>query len=296
MTHAPILLFVYRRPDHTRLVLEALRRNPEAASSELFIFSDGPKSEEVRPSVDAVRELCRKAEGFGKVVLVERPANWGLAKSVIAGVTEICAAKGRVIVVEDDLIVSPHFLAYMNEALDRYAADKRVMQISAHMFPVPWTAPHDAAFLPMTTSWGWGTWQRAWAAFDPEMGHYPQLAADRGLQRAFDLDESYPYFRMLQDQLGGKVDSWAIRWWLSVFREGGAVLFPRRSLVKNIGFDGSGTHCGRGVAFDSEMNDVAVQDFPVYSLDLIQLKQIKDYLARSFQRRSLLQRLKEWFT
>lgn len=296
MSHAPILLFVYRRPDHTRLVLEALRRNPEAASSELFIYSDGPKNREVGPLVDAVRELCRNTKGFARITLIERSANWGLGKSVIAGVTEVCAAKGRVIVLEDDIIVSPHFLAYMNEALDRYAAEERVMQISAHLFPVPWAAPHDAAFLPMTDCLGWGTWQRAWAAFDPEIGGYPQLAADRSLQRTFDLDGSYPYFRMLQQQREGKVDSWAIRWWLSVFHEGGATLFPAKSLVHNIGFDGTGTNgvpAGTNTSIDESF---IVKDYPAYSLDLIQFKQIKNYLARSFQRRSLLHRLKEWFT
>ncbi len=242
MTPAPILLFVYRRPDHARQVLEALRRSPEAASSELFIYSDGPKTPEVGPSVEAVRELCRNIQGFAKVTLVERSTNWGLAKSIIAGVTEVCAAKGRVIVLEDDIVVSPHFLAYMNEALDRYAADEGVMQISGHLFQVPWTAPQDAAFLPLTDCLGWATWQRAWSKFDSEMRGYPQLIADRRLRKAFDLDGSFPFFRMLKEQQKGKVDSWAVRFYLYVFINKGRVLFPAKSLVHNIGFDGTGTN------------------------------------------------------
>jgi hypothetical protein len=211
--------------------------------------------------------------------LIERPTNWGLARSVIAGVSEVCESHGRVIVLEDDLVVSRYFLDYMNDALNRYESEERVMQISAHMFPVPPAGKSDAAFLPMTTSWGWATWQRAWKIFDPHMRGFNQLAADPRMRKAFDLDGSYPYFRMLQAQRDGGVDSWAIRWWLTVFIEGATSLFPAQSLVQNIGFDGSGTHCGTAEGPEFRIGDFRVLVYPDFEIDLIQFGRVKSFLA-----------------
>lgn len=263
MIRAPIALFVFRRPDHTRRVLEALKRNPEARQTDLHLFSDGPRDARDADAVAEVRRLCRSVEGFANVRLVERDANWGLAKSVIAGVSEICEKYGHIIVLEDDLVVSPHFLAYMNEGLRRYAESELVMQISGYMPPVAWEGADDAAFLPMTTSWGWATWQRAWARFDPAMSGYTRLKKDPQLCRAFDLDGAFPYFRMLKAQKQGQVDSWAIRWYLSVFLKSGLVLFPRQSQVENIGFDGTGTHCRETEIEPHAGKDFFVSRYPI---------------------------------
>jgi hypothetical protein len=275
-------------------VLESLLRNPEAASSELFVFSDGPRNADDVASVEAVRKIARSIQGFAKVNLIERPENWGLAKSVIGGVTEICGSHGTVIVLEDDLVVSPHLLAYLNEALKKYSDEERVMQVSGHMFPVRWTSNDDAAFLPMTTSWGWATWQRAWAKFRPDLDG-TLLLASPDAQKAFDLDGSYPYFNMLLAQRQGKVDSWAIRWWLSVFLEQGKTLFPAQSLVQNIGFDGTGTHCGVEHSSPVGWTDFHVQKFPGFQIDLLQFAQVKSYLAERNRPHGLLSKLKGLF-
>jgi GT2 family glycosyltransferase len=206
-------------------------------------------------------------EGFARVTLVERPDNWGLARSVIAGVTEICASRGRVIVLEDDLILSPHFLAYMNEALDLYAEDPRVYQVSGYQFPIPPVGKHDAAFQSFISSWGWATWQQAWAHFDPHMTGFARLQADRNLRKSFDLDWAYPFFRMLEHQRQGYVDSWAIRWYLSVFLRGGLTLFPARTLVANGGRDGTGTHESEGGTLDFLDFSYRVKDFP-YAIEM----------------------------
>lgn len=249
MICAPIALFVYSRPDHTRRAVEALKRNELAADSELTIFSDGPKSGAQIESVNEVRRYIRGITGFKSVTVVERPQNLGLARSVIDGVTSLVNEHGRVIVLEDDLLTSPYFLTYMNEALEKYKNSEQVMQISGYMFPVEIGTNKDALFLPFTTSWGWATWRRAWQHFDASAGGYANLKNDRAKRMAFDLEDSYPYFKMLESQLRGEIDSWAIRWWLSVFLCNGLVLYPCQSLVENIGFDGSGTHrvkCGYG--------------------------------------------------
>ena len=246
MTRAPIALFAYNRPEHTRQAVEALRRNRLASSSELHVFSDGPRTPEAAPRVREVRSYLRTIDGFASVKLHEREQNFGLAASVIDGVTRLCGVAGRVIVVEDDLLVAPGFLSYMNAALDRYGDEARVMQVSGYMFPVDMGAATDSFFLPFTTSWGWATWARAWAAFDPLMRGLEALSRQRALKDAFNLGGAYDYYGMLRRQQRGEVDSWAIRWYFSVFMRNGLTLYPARTLVQNIGFDGSGTHCRAG--------------------------------------------------
>ena len=242
MAYAPIALFTFKRPAHTLRTLRALDLNPEFRHSALHIFCDASRRPDEDDAVGATRQIVRGWAHPHKTVH-EAPANRGLAASIIGGVTALCADHGRVIVVEDDLVVAPVFLDFLNRALDTYADDPRVMQVSGHMFPVELDAGgHDAVFLPFTTSWGWATWQRAWASFDPDMKGYEELAADRSMRKRFDLENAYPYFAMLKKQKAGKIDSWAIRWYLSVFMREGLVLYPRRSLVSNEGFDGSGTH------------------------------------------------------
>lgn len=250
----PIALFVYNRPMHTRQTVEALKKNELSISSDLYIFSDAAKSEIQVEAVREVRYYIRKIDGFNSVTIVERESNFGLASSIIDGVTSVVNKYGRIIVIEDDLITSPYFLEYMNRALEKFSNDEQVMQISGYMFPGETKTVEDSFFLPITTSWGWGTWQRAWKHFDPDARGYEELKKYRSRRQAFDLDGSYPYFKMLELQLHGKVDSWAIRWWLSVFLRNGLVLYPRHSLVDNIGFDGSGTHGDKqGVLLNRDM-------------------------------------------
>ncbi len=247
MPNAPVVAFAYRRPDHVRRTLESLFANPEALASPLFVFCDGPRKESDAPAVKQTRATVRatvRKYGHSNATIVERERNLGLANSIIDGVGRLCAEFGRAIVVEDDLILAPMFLAFLNDALDRYQRDNRVFQISGHMFPVEIASKTDSFFLPFTTSWGWATWARAWRHFDPNATGLTGLRTDRALRRRFDLDASYPYFAMAERQARGEIDSWAIRWYLSVFIRGGLTLHPRRTLVTNIGFDGSGEHCG----------------------------------------------------
>ncbi len=263
MTPAPIALFVYNRPEHTRQTVEALRANPLATSSELHVFSDGPKSAETTRKVEEVRAYARTIDGFKTVAVHERARNFGLAASVIDGVTSLCDAAGKIVIVEDDLLVAPRFLDYMNAALHCYRGEYEVMQVSGYMFPVDMGAGTDSMFLPFTTSWGWATWARAWREFDPVMRGLEVLARDGRQRKAFNLDGAYDYYGMLQRQRRGDVDSWAIRWYLSVFMKGGLTLFPARTLVRNIGFDGSGTHCGAGdFGQGTALPDFEVGSFP----------------------------------
>jgi hypothetical protein len=244
MSLAPIALFTYNRPDHTERAIGALLRNPEASSSALYVFSDGPKREAERRAVDEVRAYVRGLRGFASVDLIERDQNLGAAASFMRGVPYLTERFGRIIVVEDDLVVSPFFLRFMNDALDRYASSDEVMQVSGFQYPVAFPDDVESLFLPFTTSWGWATWARSWRYFDAGAVDFDKLKADRDARFRFNLHGVIDYVDMMEQALAGKIDAWDIHWYFSVFKRNGLVLYPARSLVGNFGFDGSGTHCG----------------------------------------------------
>lgn len=291
---APIAFFAYKRPEHTRQSLESLAKNHSAESSELFIFCDGSKKSEDNEVVQKVRQIVKSQKWCGQVHIIEREQNIGLAKSIIHGVTELCSKYGRVIVLEDDLILSPFFLEYMNKALELYEKKSSVIQISGHMFPAKLTSVNDAVFLPFTTSWGWATWERAWKHFDAEMSGYILLKNNRKLKYKFNLDDSYPYFEMLEQQINGHIDSWAIRWYLSTFTINGITLYPIYTLVKNIGFDGSGTHCGVSLNLGNEIYQDRILSMPInVQSDSKAANIIFAYLRNLKQSLNLLQRIKQ---
>jgi hypothetical protein len=239
---APIALFVYRRTHTLGQMLDALERCPEFAESKVYVFSDGPKTAEVADDVANARRFLRQRLR-PNMTLIESVINVGCDNSIIQGVNSLCAEHGRVIVIEDDLIVSPVILTWFNAALDRYAAEPRVMQVSGHMFDTPRLRGLSAGlFLPFTTSWGWATWQRAWDQFEPDVVDWERIVLSKDVRRRFDLGGRYPYFRMLHKQILGQLDLWDIRWYWSVFRRDGVCLFPPESLVVNIGADSYATH------------------------------------------------------
>ncbi len=260
MKLAPIAFFAFKRPDHTLRALTALSQCDLASESTLYVFCDGERTPDDHEQVEKVRAVVGSRKWCGVVHPVVREKNFGLAESVISGVTSVVRSHGRVVVLEDDLLVSPFFLRYMNDALDLYEDEGRVMQVSGYMFDINYRADTDAAFLPFTTSWGWGTWKRAWEMFDPSMEGYGLLKREKGLRKRFNLDGAYDFFGMLKLQKEGKVDSWAIRWYLNVFLSNGLVLYPEKTLVENIGWDGSGVHCG-----DSGVKKKIDSDFKVYA-------------------------------
>jgi Glycosyl transferase family 2 len=262
----PIALFVFKRPDHALRTLQSLAANPEFRDLPLFVFCDDARRDDEREAVEATRRIIREFDHPQKTV-VERIGNKGLAGSIIEGVGDLCAKFGRVIVLEDDLLLSEAFLRYMLAALDRYENAPQVMQVSGHAFPVSSFQQSDPVlFLPFISSWGWATWARAWEAFDPKAADWQKLISDWSLSRRFDIDGAYPYSAMLASQMQGRIDSWAIRWNWSVFRRNGLVIYPPVSLVTNIGFDGSGTHRSTNSNFEvqavSAARDLVFTDPP----------------------------------
>ena len=212
-----------------------------ARESELIIFSDGPRSESDKEEVDSVREYIRTVTGFKKVDIVEREINAGLAPSIITGVTEIVNNYGRVIVLEDDLVTSQFFLRYMNDALEFYKDEERVISIHGYLYPLGSALP-ETFFLRGADCWGWATWKRGWDLFEPDGLKLLAELKERKLVKQFDLNGAHAYTRMLKWQARGSLDSWAIRWHASAFLLDKLTLYPGVSLINNIGFDTSGTH------------------------------------------------------
>ena len=252
---APIALFIYKRPVHLRATLASLAACPEASQSALHVFADAAKLPEHAEAVAEARAVARAATGFSSVAIVEREENWGLARSITHGVADMCQRFGRVIVVEDDLIVGRHFLRFLNAGLDRYAGDERVMQVSGYAYPIEANADRKAGFLPMVSCWGWATWERAWAQFDPTMSAFAGIERDANARHRFNLDGAYDYWGMAQDQRRGIVDSWGIRWQMSLFARNGLALYPPVSLVENAGVDATGTHGSGQKAFQRKIAD-----------------------------------------
>lgn len=254
---APITLFVYNRSDHTRRTIDALKQNKLAQESDLVIFSDAPKIEAHADKVREVRQYIHQIDGFKSVTIVERETNFGLAKSIIDGVTAIVNKHGRIIVLEDDMVTSPYFLTYMNEALGKYAEDDRVISIHGYVYPVKESLP-ETFFLPGADCWGWATWQRGWQLFNSDGQYLLDELRHRKLASAFDYNGAYPYSKMLEGQINGTNDSWAVRWYASAFLAGKLTLYSGRSLVHNIGNDNSGTHCGDTEGFNSELSQTPI--------------------------------------
>lgn len=260
---APIALFIFNRPAHTQRVIESLQACKGFAESPVYVFADGPRRPEEAPIIRETRAVARSLLG-DHAIFFERDSNLGVDSSVINGVTQLCGQYGKVVVVEDDLVVSTKFLEFLNMGLELYQDETRVMQIVGNMFDVPQLHEHrQAIFLPMTNSSGWATWKRAWDQFDPTATGWRQRLADDRERRRFDLDGHYKFRDMLSHQMRRRVPAWDIRWYYSVFARGGLVLYPPRTLVFNIGFDGTGTHDRFSLPVrQAQIDQSAAFDFP----------------------------------
>lgn len=261
MEYAPIALFVYNRPWHTRQTVEALIRNTFAKESALYIFSDAPANDAAMPGVNQVRDYLKTISGFKAITIIERKQNFGLAKSIISGVTEVVNKHDKIVVLEDDLVTSPYFLKFMNDGLCVYEHLDDVASIHGYVYPIDGLP--ETFFLRGADCWGWGTWKDRWTLFESDGTKLMAELNLRNLTRRFDFNGTYPFARMLAKQIAGKNDSWAIRWHASAFLKDKFTLYLGRSLVQNIGVDGSGTHCGGMDEFTTVMAAVPVRVEPI---------------------------------
>lgn len=244
---APVILFVYCRLEHTKKTLEALEKNELVEETDLFIYSDNAKNEDIQERVDAVRNYIdeyEKRSSFKNVIIIKADKNKGLANSIIDGVNDIINKYEKAIIVEDDLITSTDFLKYMNGALDFYENNLQIGSISAYTYKVESLKGYskDVYITNKGDCWGWGTWKDRWNNVDWDVSDYSVFLKDRNKRKQFDeLERGLTH--MLDMQMAGKLDSWAIRWVYSLFTRGLRTVYPTCSKAANIGVDGSGTHC-----------------------------------------------------
>jgi len=243
MKLSPIVLTTYKRLDTLKKTVESLSENELAKSSDLIVYSDGPKSSNDEPFINEVRAYLKTISGFNSVSIHESPVNKGLANSIIEGVTDVINQFGRVIVLEDDLIVSQNFLAFMNASLDFYEQNNKVFSISGYGLKValPKNYDSDVYFTPRGLSWGWATWNDRWSAVDWDIKDFEKLKKDRRARQKLARGGT-DLFPMLQKQLENNIDSWAIRWFYSQYKRNQLTVFPVLSKVKNLGFDADATH------------------------------------------------------
>lgn len=242
---APICLFVYNRLDHSKKTIDALKQNLFAQESDLIVYSDAAKTESNAEKVRGVRQYIREIKGFKSISIVERESNFGLANSIIDGVTKIVNEYGRVIILEDDIVTSPNFLKFMNDALDFYENNNKVGSVTGFSLPV--FIPKDYTYQVYLThrhsSWGWGTYKRVWNNIDWNVSDYEDFKKNKVVRSKFNI-AGMDMALMLDKQMRAEINSWSIRFDYHCFKENLYSVSPVLGLVENIGFDGSGVHCG----------------------------------------------------
>lgn len=239
---APIVLFTYNRLWHAQQTIEALQQNNLARESDLVIFSDGAKADHDQEQVDETRRYLETVSGFKKVILIKREKNRGLAENIIDGVTRVVNEYGKVIILEDDIIVHPHFLVFMNHSLEKYRKEPQVHSITgfSHLQDNVMSEPY---FLHLTSSWSWATWEDRWSTYKRDETRLKQFLSTGENRKKFDFNGSFPYSEIAQSYFSGKVQTWALFYHFDMLLKEGLVLYPHVRLVSNIGFDGSGTNC-----------------------------------------------------
>ena len=251
---APIVLFTYNRLWHTQQTINALKKNLLAKDSSLIIYSDGAKSDEDIDKIKILRKYLHEIDGFKTVKIIERSKNLGLADSIITGVTEIVNKYGKVIVLEDDLVTSPYFLKYMNDALILYENEKQVYSVTGYIYNLKRKIPETSLYK-FGESLGWGTWRKAWQKFNPNSAELLEEIIRNNLTHKFNFKGGYEFTSILIQQMTGEVNSWAIRWIATIFLNNGLLLVPCKALLEHIGNDFSGTHCDTTNIYDVELLD-----------------------------------------
>lgn len=251
---APVVVFSYNRLSHLTNTINSLKQNTLSSQTDLIIYSDGPSSEKQTPLVNGVRSYIKSINGFSSIKIVERPYNFGLANNIISGVSEVLEEYDKLIVLEDDLVLSPYFLNYMNDGLNIYADSFDVASIHGYVYPVRETLP-ETFFLKGADCLGWATWKRAWNYFEIDGGKLYEKLLQTKDKYKFDFEGAYPYTKMLLQQSEGKNSSWAVRWYASAFLNDQYTLYPGKSLVYHAGGDGTGMNTGIDWLLDVELTN-----------------------------------------
>lgn len=243
---SPICLFVYKRYETTKLMLESLLACPECKDSELYVFMDEARNDDEARAVERVRQLFDNLQGFRKVNLFPARMNKGMANSVIGGVTKVLQEHDDIIVLEDDLVVSPDFLQFMNAALKTYKDRSDIWSISGYtprLQELEGDGRNGVFVVPRAQCWGWATWSDRWETVDWEVSDFSRLAQSKELRKEFDKGGN-DLFRTLEMERRERIESWAVRWAYAAAKQSRWTVNPMQSKVQNIGLKSSESHVG----------------------------------------------------
>jgi GT2 family glycosyltransferase len=287
--YAPVVLFTYKRPIHTKMVLDALSNCDWIQETDVIIYVDGLKqtaTQEDKDKIEQTRQVLleyKKSHNFKSLEVHLSDENRGIAYSVKKGAAKELEKYGKIIIMEDDIVPQKGFVKYMNEALDKYENEDTVWGISASAFPLynENAVKTETFFLPVNSSWGWATWKRTWNKIDFDIEHiFEKFNQNSITQKEYNFG-SYYYYQILEAQKDKKIDSWATFFMATMFLEKGWFLFPKKSLVQNTGFDATGTHCTKEDLFFN----TAVTDFvEVSTIPLLIENEGKKQTERAFQK------------
>jgi hypothetical protein len=245
MNLAPVILFVYNRPEHTLKTLEALQANELSSQTELYVFCDGAKSNATSEQLEKIaqtRQVVRKQKWCANVHIEESTTNKGLAASIISGVSKVIEKHSRAIVLEDDIVTGRYFLTYMNKALDLYKDSPEVWHINAWTNPVKATDPAGTFIYPVMECWGWATWADRWQHYKKDSEYYYKKFTRKDIYH-FNSEGTENRWKQVLRNRSGKLNTWAIFWAATIFEHGGVCVAPQKTLVKNVGMDNSGENC-----------------------------------------------------
>ncbi|MDO6764803.1 glycosyltransferase family 2 protein [Agarivorans sp. 1_MG-2023] len=271
--YAPVVVFVFNRPHHTKKVFEALSQCVNADSTELYIYADDARTQQDSEDVILTRKNIRKVTGFKSVSIFESSKNLGLADSIIRGVTEVVRKHGKIIVLEDDIIVAPNFLTYMNDCLNFYRDKKGVWQVSSYSYAPMVNMVDSKCLLPITNCWGWATWADRWEHFERNP---LELIKSFNKQQCyeFDLQGRFNFWEQVKANYSGRTKTWAVFWYATVFKNGGLTVYPRDVYSENIGFDGSGVHCDASDCLPRNLSNSPVDSYFPYAIDFNVYEQV----------------------
>ena len=291
-TKAPIIFFVYNRADHAKETIQGILTNPEAKDTVLYIFADGPKpnaSEGDKKKIQQVRDYIHTVTGFKDIIIEEAEKNKGLAPSTIYGVSKVLEKHDRMIMIEDDDVPTPYFLAYMNECLEKYKDDKQIWGVSGYLYlkDYPLGENNDDVFLTSrTSSWGWGTWKRCWDKVIWDVEVLKRFFTHKSIEKGFNDYCGIDHSAMMKSLFRGRNSSWAVRFNFATYIYGGLDVRPRTSLINNIGLDGSGTHSGGANTTRQirlKKSAVKIPDHPsfdkIYNTKILKMARPNNYLV-----------------
>lgn len=287
MKLSPIVLFVYNRPWHTGQTLKALSQNDLARESKLYVYADGAKetaSEEDLIKIAEVEQIVKSRHWCGEIEFIKRDKNWGLADNIVDGVTTTVNEYGKVIVLEDDIVTSAGFLKYMNEALELYQDEEKVMHVSGYNFPIG-EKKQGIGFCRIGFCWGWGTWKRAWKMYQSsELELINEINKTDQYKSLFNIDDTYDFFSQLWDNYTERIKTWAVKWYASFFLKNGLAIIPNISYTSNIGLDGTGVHSVENKYYINEKleSKVVVNKYSVIK----ETKNFRDQIAKHYLKSS----------